>query len=220
MSTAAQRSFVAGATGYTGGALIQHADGAVYAHMRPGSRSEASLRARAANLPRVEVVSAAWRSEALKAALVGVDVVYACLGTTTKRGRSEAGANYETVDYGLSAWLLKACAELSPPPRFVYLSAVGSESGRGAYRAARKRLEDELRASGVPYTIVRPSFISGDREEHRPIESASANALDAALGVLAFFGATSFAAKYRSMTGDTLARGMVQLAREDAARGV
>lgn len=225
--------FVAGATGYVGRqvapALRDRGVDAV-AHIRPESPQLAAWRPRFAGLG-VSVDTTPWDEAALTETLrrLRPAAVFALLGTTRARGRAAAqrGAaeTYESVDYGLSALLLRAAraaaAATGVAPRFVYLSSAGvSGDTRNPYLAVRWRLEEELRASGLPFTIARPSFITGpDRDESRPAERAGAAVADAALRVAALFGAHRLQARWRSITGRELAEALVRLAFDPAAAG-
>jgi nucleoside-diphosphate-sugar epimerase len=221
-------AWVAGATGYTGRAVVARlaAQGTdVRAHVRPDSRGlQRWTDEFAAQGATVEVV--AWEPAAIEAALrrVAPTQVYALLGTTVARARAaeragEAPADYERVDVGMTLMLLNACRTLSNPPRFVYLSSIGAHPrARGAYLQARARVEEELRRSGVPYTIARPSFITGpDRDESRPLERAAATVGDAALSLLGAFGARRLAARWRSTSNVSLAEALVRAAADPAA---
>jgi len=167
-----------------------------------------------------------WSAEAMAATLARLAPthVFALLGTTRARMRqaaSRAGAveSYETVDYGLTSLLLRASVAAGSTPRFIYLSSAGVSGTTGnAYFAARWRAEQELRASGLPYVIARPSFITGpDREERRPLERASAAAVDAALAVAGALGGRHVRERYRSTTAPVLARALVRLALDPAS---
>jgi len=224
-----ETAFVAGATGYTGREVVRllRARGVrTLAHVRPDSPRRAERVARFEALG-AEVDATPWDTAALAARLraLSPSVVLALLGTTRARGReaSRRGAveTYETVDYGLTRRLLDATLASGARPRFVYLSAAGVREGTAnAYLAARARLERELHESGLPFTIARPSFVSGpDREEPRRLERAAAIASDAALAVAARLGARGTAARWRSMTATELASGLVRAAFDRAAEG-
>jgi nucleoside-diphosphate-sugar epimerase len=219
-------AFVAGATGFTGREVVRvlRARGLrTVAHVRPDSPRLAEWRARFEALG-AEVDATPWRADALAGTLRRVEAthVFAALGTTRARGREAAarGASdtYETVDYGLTRLLLEAAVAAAGRPRFVYLSSAGVTPGtRNAYLAARARLEAELRASGLPFTIARPSFITGERDEPRRLERVAASAVDAALGVAARLGARRVADRYRSTTSAALAEALVRLALDPEA---
>lgn len=149
--------------------------------------------------------------------------VFALLGTTRARAKRSAahGAaeTYETVDYGLTAMLVRAAVASGSRPRFVYLSALGvREHATNAYLAARWRAESLLRASGLPYTIARPSLITGPgRDESRPMERVGAVVVDAAAGLARVVGAHRIAGRLRSLTGVQLAAGLVRHAFDPAS---
>ena len=216
--------FIAGASGYTGRALIPAWSAAgqrVVAHIREGSAQRTSMEThcRAHN---AEMHVCAWTMAAMEEALAehSPRFVFACLGTTKKRASKE-NESYESVDYGLTRLLMDACEGMAEPPRFVYLSAVGAERPtRNAYMAARHRVESELAATRLRWTVVRPSFITGpDRAESRPMERAGAAAVDGLLGALSLVGGRGVRDRYASLSGEALAAAMVRLALADEAAG-
>jgi nucleoside-diphosphate-sugar epimerase len=222
-----ETAFVAGATGYTGREvvrLLRERGVRAVAHVRPDSPRREEWARRFAGLG-AEVDGTPWDRAALTARLAALrpDAVFALLGTTRARGREAArrGAveTYETVDYGLTRLLLDAAVASGARPRFVYLSSAGVGDGTSnAYLAVRARLERELRASGLPFTIARPAFVTGaDREEPRPLERAAAVAADGVLDLAARFGAPGLRARWRSMTGAELGAALVRLAFDPAA---
>ena len=74
------------------------------------------------------------------------------------------------------------------------------------YLQARARLEAELKASGLPYIIAQPGFISGpDREDSRPGERFAAVTSDALLSGLGFLGLRTLQKRFSSLRGDELA---------------
>lgn len=217
---------MAGATGYTGRELtriLAESGRDPIAHVRPDSTRVAEWRQRFEAIgARVDIT--AWDEAAMTATLraFAPKVVFALLGTTRKRGRQSAGQDtYETVDYGLTALLLRASVACGARPRFVYLSAVGVRPGtKNAYLAVRARIERDLRESGLPFTIARPSFVTGpDREDGRATERLSASILDASLSVARLFGARRTAARYHSTTNTTLATALARAAYDPALEG-
>ena len=128
--------------------------------------------------------------------------------------RSVTAAANAVGRIGEAARLLRAAAAAPTRPRFVYLSALGtSDRTRNEYLRARARVEAEVRASGLPYVIVRPSFITGaDREESRPAERLMASGTAALSGLLSLVGARRLGARLRPRTGAELAEAMVRLA--------
>jgi len=221
-------AFVAGATGYTGREVVRVARERglrVVAHVRPDSPTAAAWGSRFLALG-AEPDSTPWRPEAMAATLSRIrpDVVFALLGTTRARGRTAASRGavetYETVDHGLTRLLLDAAVACGGHPRFVYLSAVGVSPGaRNPYLAARARLEADLRASGLPFTVARPSFITGpDRDEDRPLERVGASVGDGLAAILSRVGVRS-AERWRSTRPAVLAGALVRLALDPVAAG-
>lgn len=226
--------FVAGATGYVGRVVVAELArdagteraARVVAHVRPDSSALAAWRVRF-NALGAAVDTTLWDEDAMAATLARVRpaAVFALLGTTRRRAAA-SGDTYESVDYGLTALLFRATVRAAAtasaaPPRFVYLSALGANAGsRNPYLAARGRFEAELRAGPLPWTVVRPSFITGpDRAESRPMERLGAAALDTLLAPVTLLGGRRIADRYRSITGAALARQLVRLAADPAAAG-
>lgn len=219
MSFSTAKALVVGATGYTGRAVVsalRARNVTTVAHLRPGSPDASLWRERFA-AQGAAVDESPWESEAI-AAMVAAQkpsVLFACLGTTRRRAAREGIAQpYEKVDYGLTKLLLDAAIRAGHAPRFVYLSALGANaSSANPYLSVRGRLEGELTASGLPYLIVRPAFISGsDRGESRPSERLFAVTADALLAGVAALGGHRLRDRFATLTGTQLAEGMVALA--------
>ena len=216
-----QVHFVAGATGYTGRAVVaalRRRGHLTWAHVRPDSRGlerwTTFFAEQGAGVDATE-----WTPDAMAATLARVRPthVWSLLGTTRARADRDTGSavpeTYEAVDYGLSRLLLDAAAALPAPPVFVYLSAQGvRERGGNAYLDVRRRMEAAVRASGAPWVIARPAFISGgDRLERRPLERTYAITIDVLLGAVSAFGLRRWADQWRSIGGPALGEGLVRL---------
>lgn len=222
------RAFVAGATGLTGRHVVERLRALghdVVAHVRPTSARLAEWRDRFEKLGAV-VDTAPWEASAIRGAIASAepDLVFGLLGTTQARMRAaeksgdrEAARGYAEVDVGMTKMLLDASASLTKKPRFVYLSSIGAGTrGKGAYLDARTEVEAMLRASPVPYTIARPSFIVGDRDEPRAMERALVPVTNVGLGLLRLVGAKRTADHYAAITGEALASALVRLALDPA----
>lgn len=219
------KAFVAGSTGYVGKAVVKELgarDVETHAHVRPGSSSLDTARAEFGALG-ATVDTTPWDEEAMKARMAELrpDLVFACLGTTRARMKSASDPDketYDAVDYGLTALLIRACVEAEVKPRFVYLSAAGTgPKSPSAYMQARWKAENYLMHSELPYTIARPSFITGkNRDENRPGEYYGAKAADAALAVASAVGFVGLRNRYRSTDDETLATALVEWALDDA----
>lgn len=226
-STDRVRAFVAGATGYTGREVVRalRARGVdTIAHVRPDSPSLESWRARFSALG-ARVDATPWEEGAMTATLARErpSHVFGLLGTTRARARdasrtSAVADSYETVDYGLTALLLRAALAAGGVERFVYLSAAGATERRGnAYLRVRGRLERELGESGLPFLVVRPAFISGaGRDDSRLVERVAAAALDGVASALGAIGIRA-ARRWRSIDGPALGEAMVSLALDSRA---
>lgn len=216
------RAVVFGATGYTGQAVVRalRARGvATTAHIRPDSPKLEAFRSTWSALG-AETDATPWERDALRARLEALrpTAVFSLLGTTRKRESADKKAgkdsSYDAVDVGLSLLALDAASQVSPPPRFVYLSSLGvTPSTRNAYLAARAKVEAAIVESRVPFIIARPSFITGpDREEKRTLERVSAVIADGLFAGLGAIGLKRVGARYGSKTADALAESLVRLA--------
>jgi uncharacterized protein YbjT (DUF2867 family) len=147
---------VTGGTGFIGRALIRQLNETgreVRILIRPSRRSP--------RLPKgvpvdVAVVSLADDS-AIRAALMGVDVIFHLAGSEA-RGRN---ANLLAVDIQGTESLVRVAAEAGVK-RIVTVSHIGASrsSGYPVFKA-KGIAEEHIRRSGVPYTILRTSVVFG-----------------------------------------------------------
>jgi uncharacterized protein YbjT (DUF2867 family) len=145
---------VVGATGSIGRLVVAEA-------LSQGHQVRALVRdrSRARQLPASTevVVGDLTRPETLAAAVAGVDAVVFTHGTD---GGGKAGA--EAVDYGGVRNVLDALG--SRPGRIALMTAIGVTDHAGAYNRStqahdwKRRSERLVRASGRPYTIIRPGW--------------------------------------------------------------
>ena len=207
------RAFVAGATGFTGREVVRELaelGHQVVAHVRPDSKRLSEWRSRFEDCG-ADIDTTPWQPDAMAATFAerAPELVFALLGTTRHRARAagmSATDAYQHIDYGLTALLIDAAAAMPKPPRFIYLSSIGTHPGvRNPYLAARAKVEARLEQSSLPFVIARPSFISGERDEGRPGERAAAVTANALLGLAGLVGAHRLRNRYRSMTGAELA---------------
>ncbi len=225
---ASKVAFVAGATGYTGREVVRIAAQAghrVVAHVRPDSSRQEEWKARFEAVG-AEVDTTPWDEEAMVETLraLGPEAVFALLGTTRSRARGEgqtALEAYEKVDYGLTALLRRAAEGCGHAPRFVYLSALGvTPETKNAYLKVRARIEAELRQGTLPFTVLRPAFITGDdRDDGRTGERVQAAALDGVGRVLSAVGARRWGRRLQTTSNTALARDLVNMAFDPAFDG-
>jgi len=152
-----------GATGSIGRLVVEEA-------LRQGHAVRALVRdaAKARQLAREAhvVVGDVTRPETLAAAVDGVDAIVFTLGS------NDGKAAAENVDYGGVRNVLRALG--SRRARIALMTAIGVTNRKSAYNRAteahdwKRRSERLLRASGLPYTIVRPGWFDyNSPDEHR-----------------------------------------------------
>ncbi len=216
------RAFIAGATGYTGRYVVSELRDLgveTIAHIRPESSTLEEARQSFEALG-AQVDTTPWTEEAMVARFCELQpsVVFALLGTTRKRAHQEGklgrDVSYASVDYGLTSLLIRAAQASSSCQRFVYLSAVGVKPTSSVpYLKARALAEAELQQSALPYTIARPSLITGqDRLEHRRGERIASVLSGGLLTAAGWLGARKFRDRYQALTGQVLARGLIRVA--------
>ena len=230
VSSEAGKFFVAGATGFTGREVVRLARErgfAVIAHIRPESSSRQRW-TQAFEQQGATVDVSPWEPDAIAEAVRRHTPthVFGLLGITQAGARREAkrGAkpSYETVDRGLTELLIDASNTIRPAPRFVYLSSlgVGKDEPSNAYLAARWHVERRLREGPLPFTVARPSFITGpDRDELRVGERVGATVANGALAIAGLLGARRMRDQYRSISNTELAEALLRLALDPAAEG-
>jgi len=154
MTNARLTVLVVGATGSIGRLAVDEA-------LRQGHAVRALMRsaAKARQFPStVEfALGDVTQAEALPSAVAGVDAIVFTLGSN---GAGKAGA--ETVDYGGVRNVLPALGPLTP--RITLMTSIGVTNRTGSYNRSteahdcKRRSERIERASGRPYTIVRPGW--------------------------------------------------------------
>ncbi len=216
------RMLIVGASGYVGRHVVAAAasDGHdVVAHVRPesptGDRAAADLVGLGAR-----VIRTPWAAEAWYRMLDAEtpDRAFLLLGTTatrTRAARASGGpdASQSAVDKGLTECVISAAQHAAPAAGLVYLSALGASPSGNEYLRVRAHIETVLSAGPNPFTVIRPSFITGaDRGEARPFERLGAMVGDAVCAILRVVGARRRAARLSSVSGTALARILVDLA--------
>jgi uncharacterized protein YbjT (DUF2867 family) len=157
-------ALVVGATGSIGSLVVQEA-------IRQGHAVRALVRsqAKARQLPREAeaVIGDVTRPETLEGAVDGVDAIVFTHGSD---GSGKAGA--ENVDYGAVRNILNALGSRSA--RIALMTSIGVTNRTGHYNRTteahdwKRRAERLVRASGLPYTIVRPGWFDYNAaDQHR-----------------------------------------------------
>ena len=151
------RVFVTGATGFVGRAVVQalRAEGhTVRCLVRRGSEHELK------GLGGIERVEGDVRMrQSLHADMAGCDAVIHLVGII--RERPVQASTFETVHaQGTTNIVQEAVA--AGVRRFVHMSALGTRAGaRSRYHQTKWAGEEAVRASGMAWTIFRPSIIYG-----------------------------------------------------------
>ena len=175
---------VVGATGSVGSLVVEEA-------IRQGHTVRALVRsqAKARQLPTEAeaVVCDVTRPETLAGAVDGVDAIVFTLGSD---GEGKAGA--ENVDYGGVRNVLNALGSRSA--RVALMTSIGVTTRSGHYNRTteahdwKRRSERLVRASGLPYTIVRPGWFDyNGADEHQLVllQGDTRRAGDSSDGVIA-----------------------------------
>lgn len=184
MSSSRMTVLVVGATGSIGQLVVEEA-------IREGHANRALVRdpARARRLPSEAelVVGDLTRPETLSAAVDGVDAVVFTHGSD---GGGKTGS--ENVDYGGVRNVLRALG--SRTARIALMTAIGVTNRTGDYNRRteaadwKRRGERLVRASGRPYTIVRPGWFDyNGPDQHRLVllQGDTRHAGDPSDGVIA-----------------------------------
>ena len=154
-----KRVLVAGSTGYLGGFVVQELKSRGF-FVRALARSAAGLDALRTLVDEVAEAEVT-RPQTLEHVCDGIDVVFSSIGIT----RQKDGLTFRDVDYQGNKNLLDA-AHRAGVGKFVYVSAFGARRLRHLDIVdAHEAFVDELAASGVEYTVLRPTGYFSDMGE-------------------------------------------------------
>lgn len=158
---------VAGATGLVGSAVVRllerREDVTVHALVRKAGSLAGSRRR--------EIVFDYHKDADTLGGEIPCDVLLSCLGTTIAKAGSQKA--FRAVDHELPAILVARLKELPQRPGVALVSSVGASSSGNFYLRTKFETEELVRQSGLPYLIVRPSVLLGDRHETRFVERAA-----------------------------------------------
>lgn len=157
---------VAGATGVLGSRVLAHLKSAGYP-VRAIARS--AERAKALAGLAVEVfIADALDPAALRGACDGVDIVFSALGASVASQAKER-RGYEHIDRQTNANLI-AEARRAGVKRFVYVGVFSQPGYAGTrYMKGHEAVVRDLAASGLDYTVVRPTGFFTALEEYLPM---------------------------------------------------
>jgi NADH dehydrogenase len=141
---------VTGATGFVGRSIVK---------ALRGHQVRALVRSTSSHLPDgvAPVVGDVTAPSTLETAAVGVDVLIHLVGIIEERG----SATFDRIIYEGSKNIVDA-AKSAGVRHLILMSALGArDEANLPYMQAKYRSEEYLKASGLPYTIFRPSVIFG-----------------------------------------------------------
>lgn len=125
------------------------------------------LRVLSRNPPKESVAGISWRKfdvarpESFESALENCDLVYYLPGILAETRDQK----YEDIHYRGVVESLRILAR-NPPSRFIHVSAIGAAiNAPSAYHRTKKKAEEAVASSGIPFTIVRPSLVFGDGDK-------------------------------------------------------
>lgn len=170
MSHLGKKALIIGATGLVGRELLtellrDEQYDAVYAIVRrPLTFSHPKLREVVSDFERLEEITEAY----------AVEDVFCCLGTTIKKARTREAMYRIDVTYPLTVAKL---AKEQGAHHFLVISSAGADAkSKIWYSKMKGELEQQLKSIGYKaLSILQPSMLLGEREEHRLMEKVSGN---------------------------------------------
>jgi uncharacterized protein YbjT (DUF2867 family) len=136
------------------------------------------------------------------------DAILCCLGTT--RGKAGSDEAFRKVDAEYPKRLVEVARKSASRCTFGLVSSVGAGSPRGLYLNTKADAERAVVESGLPFAIVRPSFLTGDRTETRIGEKVGLFTIGP---ILSGLGAISNSMKrYAPIEARDVARALIRLA--------
>ena len=195
-------AIVLGATGLTGGKLVQLLiEDDRYQSIKVFSRSSVGF-----HHPKIQeylgdLTNLKGFAEDFKA-----DKVFCCIGTT--KSKTPDKEVYKNIDYGIPVNAALLCKQ-NGIATFIVISALGANSDSTIfYNRVKGEMEEAILRIGIVKThILQPSLIGGKRKEKRMAESLFKQIMKVVN--LALVGSLE---KYRSIEPETIARAMFWLA--------
>ncbi|HZF15870.1 MAG TPA: NAD(P)H-binding protein [Steroidobacteraceae bacterium] len=196
-------ALVAGASGLTGGHLVQ-------ALLRAPEYSRViALSRRPLQVEHAKVANRIIKFSELEKSLAGTkaDEAFCALGTTIKAAGSED--EFRKVDYDCVLEFARAAARAGAQ-RFVVVSSVGANrASKTFYLRVKGEMEEALRGLNFAATdVLQPGLLLGMRSELRPLELAAQIAMP--LANLFLQGESK---KYRGVSAEAVGRAMLGAAR-------
>ncbi|MFV0607475.1 MAG: NAD(P)H-binding protein, partial [Niabella sp.] len=142
--------------------------------------------------------------ESVMLAIDGSDVVFSCIGTTTKNVNGNKSL-YWKIDHDIPVNACKYALETGCKKFIIVSSAGANEHSHNFYLKMKGQTEKDLIATGIPELhIMRPGLLLGNRKEKRPMEKFMQGLMKYTSGLM-----LGGARKYRAVKGGDLAKAMI-----------
>lgn len=197
-----KRAIVFGSTGLTGGILVELLlNDSRYSSVLVINRKPLSIKHQKLHEELVDFDELDRYEHLLKG-----EEVFCCIGTTKAKTPNES--KYRQIDFDIPVTIAKMAASRSIST-LVVMSSMGANSKSSVFYSRLKgEMEEAVRSNGIKNTIIiRPSLISGKRNEKRFGESVVKKLMNLINPLL--IGSLK---AYRSISPDSIAKAMIYLA--------
>jgi uncharacterized protein YbjT (DUF2867 family) len=202
METRKKSAIILGATGLTGGKLLEELlSDDRYHSIKLFTRSRVGITSPKIEEHLLDLFDIEAYTDKFKA-----DEVYCCIGTT--KSKTPNKEQYSAIDYGIPVTAAKLCQK-NGIPTICIISALGAdEKSTVFYNRVKGEMEEAVLSMKIPNTyLLQPSLIGGKRDENRLGERA-AKLIFKVLEPF-FIGGLK---KYKTISPDIIARCMIILA--------
>ncbi len=162
MKDSGKSAIVLGATGLTGGLLLDNLlDDPRYARIVVLSRSSVAIENHKLEEHLVDILELEAHTHIFQA-----DEVFCCIGTT--RARTADKKKYKAIDYGIPVSAARLC-QANGIRTFIVVSALGANPSSSLfYTRLKGEMEQDVIRVGLPKAhILQPSLIGGRRKDRR-----------------------------------------------------
>ncbi len=163
--------------------------------------------------PKLKTVIGDYNSLASVKSEIAADEIFIALGTTKKNSPNEA--DYYQVDHDYPVLAARIARETGARSVFLVTAVGANPNSKVFYVRTKGETERDVIALNFEHThIFRPSMITGNRKENRSRLEAALMRFWSALNTLLI----GKADKYRGMTGEEIAKAMVQSAKNQTEK--
>lgn len=198
---------VLGATGLTGGHLIQYlVEDTSITEIKVFTRRSIGFEHPKIKEYIVDLLD--WEKEATH---FTADVLYCCIGTT--KAKTPDKVLYRAIDYGIPVKAAQL-AKKNGIKRFIVISSLGAnEQSKVFYSRLKGEMERDVMKQNIEHTyILRPSLIYGNRNEKRLGEQVATQLMS----VFNFI----IPARYQRIKAKTIAKAMLQLTHTNYSKNI